>query len=417
MTITQFHNALLQGRGICILAVRSDPEAYREEVLWACRELTSFDTQCEGSKAWFIRELVRCYDDPAPFITAACDALRDCPSDRSWHAFCLMELLEWFFRDGHIQAWNALLRQYRKLYHQMLRVGPPEDDCYWAARDDYENLCVILSWCRDHFLEIAHDIGRLSLETEWLKEWEFDWLYCTKGKHYFRSLTKAAETDPYLAEYLRVHETAYQEFQAQRATRPRKRLPRKCADPERLNAAMECYLSAETPESRAEALDAFCWTAFPGDPSPIMKDADSDCEALRHAAWLALENIHHPSVREFALARLDSEHEAFRVFAANYEKQDENRLMEKLLAEAVDFECNTWWHAYQMDVLDMARPPKSALQYIFDTTYCSCCRENALRSMGRRHMLTNELLEECQFDSNDDIRSYTRRALHRRKRK
>ena len=44
MTITEFHNALLQGRGKCVQAVREDPGKYRDEVLWACRELTSFDT-------------------------------------------------------------------------------------------------------------------------------------------------------------------------------------------------------------------------------------------------------------------------------------------------------------------------------------------------------------------------------------
>ena len=58
MTTEQFHNALLQGRGSCYSAVRSDPEAYRQEVLWACRELVAFDTQCEGSRAWMVYELV-----------------------------------------------------------------------------------------------------------------------------------------------------------------------------------------------------------------------------------------------------------------------------------------------------------------------------------------------------------------------
>jgi hypothetical protein len=37
--------------------------------------------------------------------------------------------------------------------------------------------------------------------------------------------------------------------------------------------------------------------------------------------------------------------------------------------------------------------------------------------MGRRRMLTQELLEECLYDSNDDIRTYARRALNRRKRR
>lgn len=415
MTTTEFHNALLQGRGKCVQAVRSDPEKYREEVLWACRELVSFDTQSEGSKGWFIHEMVGCYEDPAPFVAAACEALKECPSDGSWHVHCLAELLEWFFHDGHVEAWRALAAKYRQLYHQMLRVGPPEDRCYWAERDDYERLCVILSWCREHFLEIARDVGRLSLETTWLKDHDFDWLHAAKGGRYARSLHKSAQTDEYLAEYLRVHEEAEREFQARMAERPRRRLPWRCADPEALNAAMERYLAAEDPQERAVALDAFHWTAYPGDPGPVILDAQSEHEQLRHFAWMALEQLRHPAVRSFALERLDADEDAFGAFLANYEDRDEALLMEKLLGETVDFECTTCWHDYQGDVLRMKKPPRAALQYIFDTTYCSCCRADALRMMGKRRMLTEEILQECLFDSNDDVRSYARRALKRRK--
>ena len=31
MTTTEFHNALLQGHGKCVLAVRENPDAYRDE--------------------------------------------------------------------------------------------------------------------------------------------------------------------------------------------------------------------------------------------------------------------------------------------------------------------------------------------------------------------------------------------------
>ncbi len=67
--------------------------------------------------------------------------------------------------------------------------------------------------------------------------------------------------------------------------------------------------------------------------------------------------------------------------------------------------------------MDKQKPPApgSALRFIFDTTYCSECRADALRQMGRRRMLTPELLEECQYDANDHIRTYARRCLNRRK--
>lgn len=420
MTTKQFHTALLQGRGSCYLAVRSDPEAYREEVLWACRELVSFDTQCEGSRAWFVYALVCLYPDRSPFVNAACEALLDCPSDGSWRVSSLAELVELFFHDGSQTAWKSLMNKYRQLYHQMRNVGPPEDNCYWAERDDFERLAVILAWNRDYFLNIARDIGQLSLETEWLCEYEFDWLYHW-GRKYLRSLTKAAEQDPLLAEFLRVHETAYQEFQAQLAQRRSKRLPWKCQDQEKIRTAVEKYRSAATPEEKAEALDAFYWMPFPGDPAPILADAQSDHELLRHRAWNALREIRHPAVRQFAIDHLADMEDAIDPFCANYERRDEPVLMERLCAVPIDFECTTSWHGDQLTVLTMDKQkppaPRAALEYIFSTTYCSECRADALRQLGKRRMLTPELLEECRYDSNDQIRAYARRCLSRRKSK
>lgn len=426
MTTTEFHNALLQGRGKCILAVREDPEKYREEVLWACRELVSFDTQCEGSRAWLIYSLVRLYPDRTPFVRAACRALIDCPSDGSWHVSSLAELVELFFQDGDQSAWKALMAKYRQLYHQMLHVGPPEDTCYWAARDDYERLAVMFGWNREYCLDIARDMGRLSLETEWLKDYDFYWFYDTKVRRYLRALTKAAETDPLLAEFLRVHETAWQEFEAQLAQRRSKRLPQNCEDQARIHAAVERYLCAATPEEKAEALDAFHWSPYPADPTPIIRDTQSDHEELRHRAWNALRNIRHPAVRAFAIEHLydkpedeDDYVDAFGAFCANFESRDGAMMLAYLQNQTIDFEETTGWHCDQLSVLMMEkeRPlaPRSVLQFIFDTNYCSECRADALRQMGRRRMLTPELLEECQYDSNDDIRAYARRALNRRK--
>ena len=418
MTTNEFHNALLQGRGKCYLAVREDPEKYREEVMWACRELLAFDTQCEGSRAWLIYPLVRLYPDRTPFVRAACRALIDCPSDGSWRVSSLAELVELFFQDGDQDCWKALMKKYRQLYHQMRHVGPPEEDCYWAERDDYERLCVILGWNREYYLDIARDIGRLSLETEWLKEYEFDW-FCHRADRYMRSLTRAAESDPLLAEFLRVHRKAQEEYQARWAARRSPRLPWQCRDEDRSNAAVEKYLSASTPEEKAEALDAFFWNPYPGDPTPVILDAQSDQELLRHRAWTALENTRHRLVREFAISRLSTDEEAFGALCTNYERQDESLLLSHLKNQHIDFECTTCWHGDQLCVLrmDKRKPlaPRSAPEFIFQSTYCSECRADALQQMGRRRMLTPELLEECLYDANDDIRAYARRALNRRK--
>ena len=50
---------------------------------------------------------------------------------------------------------------------------------------------------------------------------------------------------------------------------------------------------------------------------------------------------------------------------------------------------------------------------MYQYTLCSFCREYVVKEMGRRRMLTRELLEEMQYDCNDDIREYADKKLSR----
>ncbi len=50
---------------------------------------------------------------------------------------------------------------------------------------------------------------------------------------------------------------------------------------------------------------------------------------------------------------------------------------------------------------------------MYRNSLCSYCRERVVIEMGRRRMLTRALLEEMQYDCNEDIRSYAERKLFR----
>ena len=75
------------------------------------------------------------------------------------------------------------------------------------------------------------------------------------------------------------------------------------------------------------------------------------------------------------------------------------------------------WHGVYSTVLDLLKTkgikaaPKELLPYIYEHTLCSMCREYIVREMGRRHMVTEELLRECLYDSNYEIRSYARKRI------
>lgn len=51
------------------------------------------------------------------------------------------------------------------------------------------------------------------------------------------------------------------------------------------------------------------------------------------------------------------------------------------------------------------------LPHLCRNTLCSGCRTKMVKEMGRRHMLTPELLAEMQYDCNEDIRTCAAKRL------
>lgn len=79
------------------------------------------------------------------------------------------------------------------------------------------------------------------------------------------------------------------------------------------------------------------------------------------------------------------------------------------------------WHGAFSSVMDnfedrsIKNSPKELLLYMYENTLCSFCRCVVVKEMGRRRMLTDELLQECLYDSNNEIREYAKRRLEDRK--
>ena len=429
MTQKQFKEALLRGQGRCIRAVRSDSAKYYSVVLWACSHTVAFDAQCEGTKAWFVYQLISCYQDKKPFLDAAIASLQKAKSDGGWEILYLAELLNYFAIDGEQTAEDALWDKYDALYCALLRKKKAPEGVF-PERDDFAMICQVLADSKEAMVKIAEDIGRLFLSKEFYDGSDFAWLFDSKAKQYMGTIKKKAQKSVNIAAYLQRHEAHEEELEQGRKNRrenPERNYSgiafslwlKKKADSETVLKYVNAYLTQHEPAERAEALKAFSRCPFPMDPSPIIEDAKSDFEPLRNAAWWALENIRHPAVRVFAMEQIDCDLEnALPVLIRNYKTQDEAWLTERVKSIPVDFEGTTAWHGIYGDILAMEdyklKAPPALLRHIYETTYCSFCREYTLRQMGKRRLLDQTILEECLLDSNDDIRTYAARCLKRR---
>lgn len=428
MTKKEFKEAMLRGLGRCVIALRQEPEKYRDLVLWACKRDFAYDAQSEGTRSWYAYTMANAYPHKESFIAAAADALRKYRSGTGWDLLHLSEILMFFAMDGYESARQALEEKYQEIFAALL-VRKRRPNRIFTELWGLEQLGLALAVDRKSFLEIAGDFGKLYREKKYLYDGEFDWFFSSKGKQYKKAMETAAERDENLACFMR-REQAYIDAMEDRK-QPQSLSPEaytgirlslwlsKNTDRETVEGYAAAYREQTQPELRAKALEAFVRCCYPDKPQPIIEDCQSDCEELRKVAWRALENIRHPEVRAFALnnaAKGLRTPENFALLVTNYAAEDAV-MLEELLRELIAAKDWDSVHAAGMDILrafykDSIIPrPKHLLPLLYEYTPCSFCRESALASMSKHRMLTKEILEECQFDSNADIRRMAAKRL------
>lgn len=363
MTNKQFKQAMLRGQGRCIQAAQATPEQYRNTVLWACSHVLYFDAQCEGTRAWFVYQLIQCYADKTPFMQALQRNLAGGKFSRGWKLCYLVELLHHCSCDGEQWATQALWAQYEQLL-AALSAKKRRPNRYFYERDDFETLCQTLATTHAAVLKIATDIGNLYLQRSFYEGFDFNTVYDDLDKRHLSALVKQAPTSPAIAEYLRVCREHAQVLKSRlppaTQTPPKSGIAlsvwlRRNGDPAAISPYVTAYLAQTDCHARAEALAVFRRCPYPDNPTPILADAQSSCEVLQDTAWQALEHIRHPLVREFAIQHLDSHpYGAFVLFIKNYEPQDASLLTHLVRTFPVDFADTTDWHGIHLSVLNMA---------------------------------------------------------------
>ena len=429
MTRKEFKAAMLRGLGRCIKAVQQEPEKFRDIVLWACQRDISYDAQSEGTRSWYVYTMASSYPDKETFINAAADALKRYRPKSGWDLLHLSERLMFFALDGHELAQQAVEEKYQELLTAM-HVRKRRPIRTFHELSDLEQLGLVLTVDRTSFLRVARDFGRLYQTKQYVQDGDFGWFFGVKGDRYRKTMECAAKKDPDIACFLqreRANITAREKLWEQRKKNPRAmltgiRLSRWLAEKADKNTVEQyalAYRGQMQPELRAKALEVFVCCPYPDDPLPIIEDTGSNCEQLQNTAWRALENIRHPAVRQFAFSNVEQgirTPENFALLATNYASED-GKLLEYLLQELIVRKDRDSIHGAGMDIYRAfyngsgIPHPKHLLPHLYEWNPCSFCRESALAYMSKHRMLTEEILEECLYDSSYDIRRYAGKRL------
>ncbi len=443
MNKKDFKVCMQQGRGRCHLVLQSEKDIakYKDIVLWGCLHNLSYDTQCEGARATYVYDLTTYFGDEDYFLTPIIKAFASLSRRRAWLFDHFSAQLSLFAKNGNERAKEALARKYDQLFSVLLNK---RRFCnYDFERDNFERLCVALLPLRDtdNKFRIVCDLGRLFRENPHYDCDYFDW-FCFSiendlGKETLQEYLKCnspqnEDLKSFYESYLQLEEinsnrklmrkpveapsveTILKDVSSTGKLSPYSRVSfSRCAEEEKRKSLAQEAIKEVDLDKKAELLSVFQHHNFPLPHDIIIEYANSSHERLHDVSLDVLTNCQSNVVRDYALSLMAEENlkaHALKMLLCNYTPEDKQFLLDELGKLKVTYDDESDWHDIGFKILhlfDEERDlPKEFLLYIYNTTLCSCCRKSAIQTLDKRHWLTEDIIEECRFDSNKNIKEY-----------
>ena len=455
-----FKDALVRGTGKCftMLATESARRKYRPLVMWACGRCLGYDTQVEGTRALFLYDLIGRYPSPEPFLGVVEERFFTSFNKSDWLFQQECELLGLFGKAGNERARRILEQGYRRLLQYLRHLNPARvSKPYIPALDSFDSLCKQLMFCarpadvRPMLERIVSDVGGLCIRDPfWNDTADFVRLSLefALGERRLAAMLGRIRTSPEVEAYKAAVLQVKKESEAWNAERKRRRILgykevyRRVSEQgtagirymvrrwrldgrtKDIAGLAKFYVSEKDLETRAGLLDLFsygetkCEGYLPLDC--VLRDAASDDVSLRVSALGVLKWVKDPRVHDFALEMLKKRGvspELLSVLAGNYRPDDDDFLIGAMK------KIGSMRHRVHSILARITedkngnRLSRRMLMHLYDAIECTCCRERALRELGRRRLLTDDMLAECLHDASDDIRDYAKRLLSRRRAK
>lgn len=437
LTKEEFAAAVRAGRGRAYLHVRQfGLSGVADMVLAACLQDQSYDPQCEGSRAAWLFSMFDGAKESPTFSCAIVDALEH--ATNTWDSQQLCELAALMGKGGDARARDALRTR-------ALRQAEAASNDLWVGAESLMSIDGI-----DAVPDLARRYGRVLGDDP--KRWPPCIDDVTKDSVLIIQsetiLQELAESDADIRSYL----TYWQHEKIERANRAsglkrtpeemkevvrersRRELPLekilldaaaekgdmpgrymrfgKCATAEELATVLR-RLDEETVEGVCKRLLwVFRRAPLPTVPPKIWDLSASPTDEIRWAALEALAQVRDPRVGELGRSRLlshqfaDADSAIIDLFVRNYLPGDEQLIMEALqtLTPTADNAHGLCW-----SLLDIADHNNTAsllalLNWAYETTPCTNCRLRALKHIRDLGGLGSDIIQECLFDADEDIR-------------
>jgi|GEM_PF-943215 len=450
MSKKDFKRYMLQGLGRCNIVLQKSEkiEKYKDIVLWGCLHNLSFDAQCEGTRADYVYKLTKYFDDEEYFSNPIVEAYEKYKSKDLWQFHHLTWLLQCFASEENEIALNALHKKYKYLLSRL--INKRSFTGYDFERDFFEAICFSLKALGgiDELLKIAYDMGELFEKNHHYSGSSFDW-FCSQMSDSFgeRKLNSILKLEAKKSKYIKIFYENYKDalselrsfiktpieplsaFDIKKEIDEKETFPlreivlfKRLSDDTEKEKLAKIIIDEPNEDKKAELLSTFTNLKMPFLFIPhniIIEYAKSTNEKLKDEAINVLTECVSDEARAFGFELLKNEDnknnksQAIKILLRNYTKIDKEFLLSLLKNIKVEYDEETGWHNIGLKILELddsgVKLPKEFLLYIYNTTLCSSCREGAVRALSKRRALTRDIIEECRFDSNDDISAYVNR--------
>ena len=413
-----FTRAIDNGLGRAILWLRQHPwRPYEEAITHVCLHTTAFDPQCEGSRAEYVHEIIGLTDAPQVFAERSIEALL--ASKDYWDTDHLYNLARRFAQDGNTAARDAIYAKFKQ-NHAPERF-PGADQI--VRLDGTKGLLFVLDW-----------IGqRLHTNPDyWVDDALLSEAQDILGDTVPVAVANAAQTTPNIGRYVAAQEQWKRECKNQRSQSPEWKhltyaelrhqiienpsgVPHgwllswgRNATEEGLREAAADVQRETVPTRLFAYLRIFALRTFPGLPQRLVKLSTSQDTKVATAARRALRFIHHDDVRGLATKLIQqgkADSDVVALLTRNFSAGDE-RTIESLLVTQTDEDELHWLCHAAVTVFEGNATAEvlSPLLQVYERCRCSNCRAAAIKVLIARDVIPEWLVEECRFDSNEDIR-------------
>lgn len=159
----EFKHYMLAGHGRAAMLLKNSGENFRDVLLYGCLNDISFDMQCEGSRGYYMYNLVWEYGENKWFLEKAVEKFLTNDINNDWHTIChLCDFIRLFWEyDEDKTARSAIEKKYCELYSEIMTKENASIDCF-----EYLSITLMQIGIFKIALKIFRDIGEYFLKCE-----------------------------------------------------------------------------------------------------------------------------------------------------------------------------------------------------------------------------------------------------------